>query len=65
MPRRQPRESEHGVELVEFLDALFDLGNGHAHFLGQILLRGVFVWQEFVQRRIEETDGGRVDLSIP
>jgi prevent-host-death family protein len=32
-------ETEHRVELVEFIDALFDLRDGHAHFLGQGLLR--------------------------
>jgi len=41
---------------MKFLDALFDLLDRHAHFLGQILLRSVFVRKEFVQRRIEKTD---------
>ena len=59
MPRRQPRKPEHRVELVEFLDALFDLLDGHAHLLGQVLLRGVLVREELVQRRVEEADGGR------
>jgi hypothetical protein len=55
-------ETEHGVELVEFLDALFDLGDGHAHFLGEIVLRGILVGEELVQRRVEEANGGREAL---
>ena len=52
-------ETEHRIELVQFLDALLDLLDRHAHLLGQVLLRRVVVRQEFVQRRIEETDGRR------
>ena len=52
-------EAEHGVELVEFLHALLNLLDGHAHLLRQVLLRGVLVREELVQRRVEEADGGR------
>ena len=55
-------ETEHGIELVEFLDALFDLRDGHAHLLGEVVLRGVLVGEELVQRRVEEADGGREAL---
>ena len=58
-------ESEHRVELVQFLDALLDLLDRHAHFFGQILLRRVVVRQEFVQRRIEEADRRRQALQFP
>jgi hypothetical protein len=44
---------------VKLLHALFDLRDGHIHFLGEVVLRRVFVREELVQRRVEEADGGR------
>ena len=35
-----------------------------AHFLGEIVLGGVVVRQEFVQRRVEEADGRRQTLQF-
>ena len=58
-PRRQPRMTEHRVELVQFVDALRDLVRAHADLLRQIVLGCVIVRQEFVQRRIEETNRRR------
>ena len=59
MPKTATAEAEHRVELVQFVHALRDLLDGHAHLLREIVLRGVVVRQEFVQRRIEETDRRR------
>ena len=50
-------QTEHRVEFMQFLDPLFDLFHRHVHFLRQILLGGVFVRQEFMQRRVERADG--------
>jgi hypothetical protein len=52
-------ETEHGVELVQFVDAVHDFLDGDVELVGEIHLRLLGVRQEFVQRRIEETDGGR------
>ncbi len=55
-------EAQHGVELVQALHTLVEARHGHTHLLGQFLLRFLAVRQEFVERRIEEPDGGRVAL---
>ncbi len=52
-------ETEHRIELVQFLHALLNLLNRHAHFLGQIILRRVVMREEFMQRRIQEANGRR------
>ena len=49
---------------MEFFHALFDLLDRHTHLGSKVLLGLVFVRQEFVQRRIEETDGGRKALEL-
>ena len=56
-------EAEHRVELVQFVHALRDLSRRGcpASRRGRSARRAV-VRQEFVQRRVEETDGGREAL---
>ena len=57
-------EAQHGIEFVEFFDALRNSVHAQAKLLCQQILRGVIVGQEFVQRRIEEADGGRQTLEF-
>ena len=52
-------QAEHGVELVQFLDAPLNLLHRHAHLGGEVLLRGFLVGQEFVEGRVEGADGRR------
>ena len=51
--------AEHRIELVKVLDPLGDLVRAHSKLLSEGILRTVIVRQEFVERRIEETDRGR------
>ena len=41
-------EAEHGIELVQFFDALADLFDFDAHLLGQQVLRSLVVGQKFM-----------------
>ncbi len=59
MPRRQPRKPSIGIELVQFVDAVDDFLDRNVQLPREIHLRFLGVRQEFVQRRIEETDRGR------
>ncbi len=55
---RQPAaaEAQHGIELVELLDALADLLGGDAELFRDLLLAPGVVGQEFVKRRVEQAD---------
>src|SRR5438034_343630 len=50
--------TEHGIELVEVMDALGNLVGGQAELFGQEILRAMIVREKLVQRWVEETDGG-------
>ncbi len=60
-------EAEHGVELVQLVDALVDGFDRDAELLGDFLLAlGIVVLrQEFVQRRIEQADARRPAVQCP
>ena len=55
-------ETEHGVELVQLMDAGHDLLDGDAQLAREIHLLLLGVRQELMQRRIEEADRGREAL---
>ena len=55
-------EAEHGIELVELVDARLDPLDGHADLLREVRLLVPGVRKEFMQRRIEEADRHRVAL---
>ncbi|MEI6416622.1 MAG: hypothetical protein WCO92_02765 [Verrucomicrobiota bacterium] len=48
--------------LVELVNAFLDFFDGDTEFFGEIQLRLLGVGQEFVQRRVEEANGGREAL---
>ena len=54
-------ETEHGVELMQFIDHLGHFCNGRSKLLGNLFLPLLVVrlGQELVQRRIEQTDASR------
>ena len=56
---RQPAaaEAEHRVGLVELLDAVLDLLDVDAELPGDLVLAGLVVRQELVERRVEQADG--------
>ena len=49
--------THHGVELVEGNDDCLDFVNGHAHIVRESLDVRFFRGNEFVERRVEETNG--------
>src|SRR5438105_3554892 len=57
-------EPKHRIEFVQFIHAIGDLLVRNAQLARQIHLLLLAVRQEFVQRRIEETDGGRKALQF-
>src|SRR5579859_356248 len=57
-------ESEHRIELMQFLNSLLNLFDGHAHFLREIVLRCTLVRQELMQRRIEEANRSRASVEF-
>ena len=48
--------AEHGIELVQLLNAPLNLFDRDPEFLRQFTLLRVVVWQKFMERRIEKTD---------
>ena len=56
--------AQHRVELVQLVHALGNFVGANAGLIGQRRLLRVVVRQEFMQRRIEEPNGGRQPLEF-
>ena len=50
--------AEHRIKFMEFVHTTGDLLNGDAKLVREFVLLGVIVRQKFVERWIEETNGG-------